>query len=402
MGRNTSSLEDWEVSLIKGMMVQKRFEHDQEILAYFSRPERTVNNGRLSEIRKALAGEPIPPQARKYAHQPVASREQVEAFLAQEGRLDPRTGLDRERDELVIKAREAMLLAVQGYNNPTCYFKSEMFIVSACIAWTYLLLAYYHKKGKDMVRQRKGGPTGKGDRPNEYAPSLKELVNDKQCPLSEAVKANLLCIIEIRNAIAHRGIGRIDAAISDKLQACALNFDAALRKHFGQRCGLGQDLGVAIQFARLDTLDHGRLRAMRSLPNDIRTVVEEFEGRLSKEIVRDPAYACRVKVQLIETGEAGAADEKVRVVSLAEAKGDEPRVVMTERTKLRASDIVKTIQDEGYRSFNMHHFIKCWQSIDGRNPEKGLGVDVAGSWYWYEEMIEEVRKYCKQVGNRFR
>jgi hypothetical protein len=144
--RGRGTLEDWEVSLIKGMMVHKTFAHDQEILALFSRPGRTVNNGRLSEIRDALRGDSMPPASRKFAHQPVASREEVEAFLASGPPVDPRTGLHLEKDELLIKAREAMLAAVQGYNNPNCYFKSELFMVSAVIAWTYVLLHYYKNK----------------------------------------------------------------------------------------------------------------------------------------------------------------------------------------------------------------------------------------------------------------
>jgi hypothetical protein len=42
-------------------------------------------------------------------------------------------------NELVSKSREAMLTAVQIYNNPQINFKSELFIVSTVISWTYLL-----------------------------------------------------------------------------------------------------------------------------------------------------------------------------------------------------------------------------------------------------------------------
>lgn len=50
------------------------------------------------------------------------------------------------KKELAIKAREAMLSAVQIYNNPNIQFKSETFIVLSIIAWTYLLHAYYKEK----------------------------------------------------------------------------------------------------------------------------------------------------------------------------------------------------------------------------------------------------------------
>ena len=43
-----------------------------------------------------------------------------------------------KKHELLIKSREAMLAAVQIYNNPQITFKSEIFISMASIAWTYL------------------------------------------------------------------------------------------------------------------------------------------------------------------------------------------------------------------------------------------------------------------------
>jgi hypothetical protein len=48
--------------------------------------------------------------------------------------------------ELTKKAREAMLTAVQVFNNPQIEFKSELFIVTTVIAWTYLLHAFYRKR----------------------------------------------------------------------------------------------------------------------------------------------------------------------------------------------------------------------------------------------------------------
>ena len=60
--------------------------------------------------------------------------------------------------EMVKKSREAMLTAVQIFNNPQIDFKSELFIVTNTIAWTYLLHAYYRKKRVEY-RRRKPGST---------------------------------------------------------------------------------------------------------------------------------------------------------------------------------------------------------------------------------------------------
>ena len=57
-----------------------------------------------------------------------------------------------KKTELLIKSREAMMSAVQLYNNPQITFKSETFITLAIIAWTYLLHAFYANEG---IRERK-------------------------------------------------------------------------------------------------------------------------------------------------------------------------------------------------------------------------------------------------------
>ena len=61
------------------------------------------------------------------------------------------------KTELVKKAREAMLAAVQLYNNPQVTFKAESFITLSVIGWTYLLHAYYRSIGVDYRYYRYAG-----------------------------------------------------------------------------------------------------------------------------------------------------------------------------------------------------------------------------------------------------
>lgn len=53
------------------------------------------------------------------------------------------------RFELITKAKEAALQAVQVFNSPIYLFKAESFCVLMIIAWTYLLHAYYKKNKID-------------------------------------------------------------------------------------------------------------------------------------------------------------------------------------------------------------------------------------------------------------
>ena len=70
-------LSDSEVGIIKGM-----FQHypgcftSQDILNRFSRPERTINAGRISEIKNGHTHANVPP----------APKEEVDKFLSKEGK----------------------------------------------------------------------------------------------------------------------------------------------------------------------------------------------------------------------------------------------------------------------------------------------------------------------------
>ena len=68
------------------------------------------------------------------------------------------------RDELVKKSREAMLAAVQIYNNPQITFKTETFITLSIIGWTYLLHGYYRSINIDYRYYRMEGGKKKYDK----------------------------------------------------------------------------------------------------------------------------------------------------------------------------------------------------------------------------------------------
>ena len=74
----------------------------------------------------------------------------------------------------------------------------------------------------------------------------------------------------------------------------------------------------------------------------------------------------------------------------------------TERPKLRPKTIVDTMKKEGFPKFTMHHHTLIWQDQDAKNPTKGLGTNVEGSWFWYEPWLEQVREHCKANSQQFK
>src|SRR3954467_15280680 len=49
--RRGNKLERWEISLIKAMIADGRWPNDQDILAHFTRPTRSINHRAIAEIR---------------------------------------------------------------------------------------------------------------------------------------------------------------------------------------------------------------------------------------------------------------------------------------------------------------------------------------------------------------
>lgn len=57
--------------------------------------------------------------------------------------IDPATGVSIRGGELLIKAREAMIAAIQTFNGAGLTFRTKLFIVLSVIGWTYLMHAFY-------------------------------------------------------------------------------------------------------------------------------------------------------------------------------------------------------------------------------------------------------------------
>ena len=113
---------------------------------------------------------------------------------------DPVTGLSLANDERLIRAREAMILAVQLFNSTTVKFKTEVFCVLAKIAWTYLLHEYYKRHTNVNIIQESGRSL-----------LLSQMIKRPDCPISKGIKNNLKAVQDIRDTVEHQLLGKTDA-----------------------------------------------------------------------------------------------------------------------------------------------------------------------------------------------
>jgi hypothetical protein len=393
-----NKLERWEIALIKAMIFDGRWPNDQDILAYFTRPTRSINHRAIAEIRTG----------KKHTAVKAATADDLEAFLASWPEIDVETGLSLRGDELLIKAREAMIAAVHTFNSAGLTFRAELFIVTAVIAWTYLLHAWFKREGIDYrhTKNQNGQkvvvktPSG-ADKFWELGQCLKHL----RCPVEQGAKDNLAFLLELRHEIEHRSTNRIDDAVSAKLQACCINFNDAIKQLFGAQYALERRLPIALQFVTFSPDQRAILKKASSLPRNVEAMMDGFEGRLTPEQQTDPRYAFRVFMVGRTANRAPSADLAVEIVPPGSEVAEKFNIALkeVEKKKYLPSEIVNQMKAEGWNRFTMDSHTKLWKKLDAKNPTKGYGAIAVGkTWCWYDTWLNRVREECEQHPDRYR
>lgn len=353
----------------------------QDIQAYFSRPTRSINYARISEIRHGT----------KHKGVKTASDDELDTFLTAWPNIDPATGLHIQGDELLVKAREAMIAAVHTFNSAGLHFRSELFIVTSIIAWTYLLHAYYKIVGIDYRYKKRDGVEKTPNGADKYW-ELGQCLSHGKCPLENGAVNNLKFLIEIRHEIEHRSTNRIDDALSAKLQACCINFNDAIKRLFGREFALEKRLPIALQFVSFDGEQRASL-TRADLPPNLATAMDNFHNALSEDEQQDPKFRYRVAFVPKVSGKASKADLAVEFIKPGSPEAEAVERVLlkeVERPKYLPSEIVTKANAIGYRAFNMYDHTLLSRQLDARNPGKGYGVMVVKTWYWYENWFEKV------------
>lgn len=388
-----NTLEKWEIALIKAMIAKGDWPNDQDILAFFTRPTRSVNHRAIAEIRKN----------EKHASVKPASEDELSEFLATWPNIDPQTGLSIQGDELLIKAREAMIAAVHIFNSAGLIFRAELFIVTIVIGWTYLLHAWFRREGIDYRYKNADGTIKKTKQGDDCYWELGKCLRHASCPIPAGAVNNLDFLLILRHELEHRSTSRIDDAISSKLQACCINFNEAIKTLFGAQYGLERRLPIALQFVTFDSDQRAILKKANNLPPHIATMMDEFHNGLSEEEQADPRFAYRVAFVPKVGNRASNADIAVEFIK---ANSDEAkeinRVLLKEVNKKRytPTQIVEQMQAEGYPRFKLQNHTELWQSLDAKNPAKGFGCqgDYKGTWVWWDTWVARVRAHCQEKG----
>lgn len=309
---------------------------------------------------------------------------------------------------LLAQSQDAALSGVQVFNNPLINFKSETFIVLMNIAWTYLLHAYYRRRGVEYrYFQRQGGRRRfqRTDDGSFVYWDLRKCVTATESPLDNETLKNLQFLIGLRDEITHHMSPVLDQYVSARYQACCLNYNRYLKELFGERYGIDQHLGYSLQLQRISR-DQLAAPTEADLPPSVRSYIARFDSELTTDELNSERFAFRMLFVPKLVGKPGQADEVIEFLKpdseMAQSiNRDYVTFKEVERPKFLPSQIVRMMQEEGYPRFTMHFHTELWHTKEAKRPNKGWGVAVAGYWYWYSTWIEVVRQHCEEHVDRY-
>jgi hypothetical protein len=307
---------------------------------------------------------------------------------------------------LLAKARESALAAVDTYNRPTASFRSGSYIVLMVIAWTSLLLAIFVRRGADPryePNEVKNGPPDH-DSPGywDLSQCLREYYKDKQA----ATAVNLRFFIGLRNHIEHGSMPWLDASVFGECQAMLLNFEEVLAREFGEHNLLTDALVYSLQFSRRSPAE--RQQAMRSLPGTepsaVLDYVERFRSSLSAEVRDSQEFSFRVFLipQLVNhQGQTTAAIEWVHydpsdpdamehyehVVALIKTK----HVAVANKGRFKPADVCRAVSARLVnKRFSQYEHMRCWRHYGVRPPSESPDPECCKTQFCcYDEVFRQ-------------
>ena len=169
---------------------------------------------------------------------------------------------------------------------------------------------------------------------------------------------------------------------------------------FTDKHGIDQHLSFSLQFSSITEEHAKQIKEVSQLPSNIASYISEFDESISDEEFNSPQYAYRVLYLRKIVNKKGQADEVIEFLSedSPEAQGLNKAIVHIrdrEKPKFLPGNIVKLMKEKGFSQFSMSKHADLWRERDAKNPAKGFGVQVATTWYWYDNWLSEVENHCK-------
>lgn len=323
--------------------------------------------------------------------------------------------LPRVVQDHLAKCRSAATAAVDGYNRSGARFRTPQYVVLMTIAWTAYFHTLFHSEGLKPWYQTKGSGSGRGVRYQrvdgeprhwELSECLKRHFGSNHPPERE----NLEFLIGLRNKIEHRHVPELDPQLYGECQAALLNLEAALTDEFGASYALADQLAVSLQFTRV--IPEEKRRAAKALASSeakgVTDYVERFRGRLPSTTLNSMNYSFSVFLVPKVANRESAADAAVEFVRADAASPEElerleklnvlikeKQVPIANLGMYKPGEVVRQVQLDGNRRFNMADHVRAWRHFGVRPAANDAHPDRTRAEFCVHDTVHEDYLYTQ-------
>jgi len=288
--------------------------------------------------------------------------------------------------ELLEKAKDSALLAVEIYNKPRTSFRSGGFIVFMSIAWLALFHAIFERKGVKYFYRKNGRFVIIDEERKAW--ELGECVKKYYKEQNNPIRKNLDFFIKLRNKIEHRFLPQLDTDIFGECQAMLINFENLLTSEFGNEHAIKENLVFALQFSSI--LQEKQQQALKIKESkgykNVKQFIENYRRHLSDNIRNSLNYSFKVFLIPKVGGHEGSSDVAIEFVKYNPDKPEEQErykkllVAIKEKQVpmigFRAGQVCEKVfnalRDKMPTDWKFNpssHHVKCWRYYKVRPPK---------------------------------
>ena len=265
------------------------------------------------------------------------------------------------QDQLIDKAKEAFVLAIEIYNKPSIKYRIEGFSFFICNAWELMLKAHMiYKFGENSIYF--------SDKPNRTISlegCVKKVFTNEKAPL----RKNLEKIIELRNTSTHFITEEYEAVYIPLLQACVFNFvDKMMEFHKVDMTQIIPENFITLS-VRLKSLDETEIRGkyekqvaekLFAVNDSLQPLVEENNSAFAIK-VEHYHYATKKREEATELYHIEKeAAQGVRVIKELKNPNEthkySAKACIREINKKLSKDEIVLLYNGQETTFNMYHF----------------------------------------------
>ncbi len=309
-------------------------------------------------------------------------------------------GLPLKSKELLQKARESALSAVEIYNNPLATFRSGSYIVLIVIAWAALLQSIFIKRHTSYYEKNNKGRYVYIDG-EKKAWDITHCINEYFKEENDPMRKNLEFLVPLRNKLEHRGFLGLDEEIFGECQAALMNFEEIFNKEFPKEPQLQQNLVFAIQFSMNSPIQQQKAISRKMSPDlvSIKRYIDSYRESITNEQWNSQKYSFRIFLVPKIGNNPNTSDAAVEFIKYDPSKPEEMDklqkvgVLIKEKViekviekkiivpsqiiyNLKPGNVAKQVKENINKNFTITNHVKAWRYYKIRPAKDDTSIET--------------------------